>query len=258
MAQHDGKEWGFYGRSTELGQIEKIIDSGRWFFCSISGRRRIGKTTLIQRAIEKRQTSGSCPAMYFQIPDSDERGVVQSFQDALEDYYVDPKAAAVLGHNFPHMAATIAALCRGGWIIVLDEFQYFHRQQLAPFLSYLQAHVDDLRNRDSGGLFVLGSIHTEMSAILDDRHSPLFNRITNQIDVMHWDFATLFEMFDAHEVRDPEQRLFLWSLFEGVPKFYRDCHNEGVLGTDGNHRAETLKRLGRSGQLVPARAARPL
>ena len=50
-------------------------------------------------------------------------------------------------------------------------------------------------------------------------------------------------MFDAHEVRDPEQRLFLWSLFEGVPKFYRDCHNEGVLGTDGNHRAETLKRL---------------
>ena len=243
MAKHNGKEWGFYGRSTELADIEKIIDSERWFFCSISGRRRIGKTTLIQRAIKERLTSEAFPPVYFQIPDSDERGVVQSFQDALEDYSIDREDAAAMGHSFQDMAATIAALCQIGCIVVLDEFQYFHRQQLAPFTSYLQAQVDRLRDTEKGGLFVLGSIHTEMSAILDDRQSPLFNRITNHIKLKHWDFETLFEMFDAHEVRDPEQRLFLWSLFEGVPKFYRDCHNEGVLGTDGNHRAETLKRL---------------
>jgi AAA+ ATPase superfamily predicted ATPase len=243
MVAVDSKEWGFYGRSVEMGEIEQIIGSGRWFFCSISGRRRIGKTTLIQRAIGNRRASEEFRAVYFQIPDSDERGVLQSFQDALEDHSISRENAAILGHSFQHMAETIARLCDVGFIIVLDEFQYFHRQQLAPFTSYLQAHVDRLRDTDKGGLFVLGSIHTEMSAILDDRHSPLFNRITDRIELGHWDFATLFEMFDAHEVRDPEQRLFLWSLFEGVPKFYRDCHNEGVLRPHDNYRTETLKHL---------------
>jgi len=243
MIKRDDKEWGFYGRSTELSEIEEIIDSDRWFFCSISGRRRIGKTTLIQRAIKERLTSEAFPPVYFQIPDSDERGVVQSFQDALEDYSVDREDAAYLGHSFQHMARTIARMCSAGGIVVLDEFQYFHRQKLAPFTSFLQAHVDRLRETDKGGLFVLGSIHTEMSAILENRNSPLFNRITDRIELGHWDFATLFEMFGAHEIWDPEQRLFLWSLFEGVPKFYRDCHNEGVLRPHDNYRTETLKHL---------------
>ena len=74
--------WNFYGRNRELIEIEKIISSGRWFFCAISGRRRIGKTTLIQRALER---TPDISHFYFQVPDSDERGVVQAFQDALED-----------------------------------------------------------------------------------------------------------------------------------------------------------------------------
>ena len=82
MADDINQAWGFYGRSTEQAEIDRIISSGRWFFCSISGRRRIGKTTLIQRALTRRPGLG---ALYFQVSDSDERGVVQTFQDALED-----------------------------------------------------------------------------------------------------------------------------------------------------------------------------
>ena len=47
-------EWGFYGRRTELAEIDKILARGRFFFCAISGRRRIGKTSLIQEAIRQR------------------------------------------------------------------------------------------------------------------------------------------------------------------------------------------------------------
>ncbi|MCH7864115.1 MAG: ATP-binding protein, partial [Proteobacteria bacterium] len=77
------KSWGFYGRNSELAEIEKIISSGRWFFCAISGRRRIGKTTFIKRALQQRPAINK---FYFQVPDSDERGVIQSFQEALEDH----------------------------------------------------------------------------------------------------------------------------------------------------------------------------
>ena len=147
------RKWGFYGRSREQADIEGIISSGRWFFCAISGRRRIGKTTLIQRSLRNRP---DLKAFYFQVPDSDERGVVQTFQDALEDYGFQQDEAREIAPTFRHMAATIKAMCELGWIIVIDEFQYFHRKALAPFTSFLQAEVDKLRDTDKGGLFVLG------------------------------------------------------------------------------------------------------
>ncbi len=239
MTAPDGQQWGFYGRATEQAEIDKIISSGRWFFCSISGRRRIGKTTLIQRALEKRPGIG---AIYFQVPDSDERGVVQTFQDALEDSGTGKETVEKI-RTFADMANAITFLCSRGFIVVIDEFQYFHRKSLSPFASHLQAKIDKLRDTRKGGLFVLGSIHTEMTAILEDRTSPLFNRVTHRIALEHWDFATLFEMFDSHGVRDATHRLFLWSLFEGVPKFYRDCFEAGVLIEQDNYRQQTLSRL---------------
>ncbi len=236
------KDWDFYGRNQELAEVEKIISSGRWFFCSISGRRRIGKTTLIQKA------AGALlggKIFYVQIPDSDERGIVHAFREALEDFeetWGENRADGLI-RTFRDVAHIIAVLNFKGIIVVIDEFQYFHRKTLSPFTSYLQAEVDRLRDTERGGLFVLGSIHTEMIAILDDQASPLFNRVTHKIQVGHWDFETLFEMFAVHDISDPKQWLFLWSLFEGVPKFYRDCFDQGVLAPSDDHRQTTLLHL---------------
>lgn len=245
-------KWGFYGRNAERTEIETILKGRRFFFCSMSGRRRIGKTTLIRTALEQ---SPSLSALYVQIPDSDERGVVQTFRDAVEDSgpltnidgqpIARPGVAAI--KDFRSMASTISKLCRAGAIVVLDEFQYFHRKVLNEFTSHLQAEIDNIRrtagaDKATGGLFVLGSIHTEMTAILEDRNSPLFNRITDHLEIKHWNFATLFEMFDAHQLIRPEERLFFWSLFEGVPKFYRDAFDRGVLHPNSG-RSDILRTL---------------
>jgi hypothetical protein len=82
-----------------------------------------------------------------------------------------------------------------------------------------------------------------MTAVLEGKNSPLFNRVTDRIKITHWDFATLFEMFREHEINDPMQRLFLWSLFEGVPKFYRDCFDHETLINGPTHRTDTLRRM---------------
>ncbi|MEG3617253.1 ATP-binding protein [Magnetovibrio sp. PR-2] len=238
------KTWGFYGRNSELEEIETIISSGRWFFCAISGRRRIGKTTLIQQALRRRQNQHY---FYFQVPDSDERGVVQAFWEAAEDIFDDHEGMrAVLTNrvrSFQDMAEAIDGLCAVGFIIIIDEFQYFHRKALSPFASFLQSRVDEMRNTNKGGLFVLGSIHTEMTAILEDQASPLFNRVTHRLHLDHWDFETFFEMCEAQDVQTPEHWLFLWSLFEGVPKFYRDAFDQGVLADQNEYRQTTLRKL---------------
>lgn len=65
------KPWSFYGRRDELLQMQQILGRKRWFFLQISGRRRIGKTTLIQQAL---QAAGVDQTLYIQIPDSDPTG----------------------------------------------------------------------------------------------------------------------------------------------------------------------------------------
>lgn len=222
--------WKFYGRNLELEACAKLVTQPRWFFCAISGRRRIGKTSLI------RQTLQSLPqapkTIYLQVPDSDERDVVSVFADALQAAQHLGLPATVLPeslHRFSDMARIMGALCRAGWIVILDEFQYFNRKSLSAFPSLLQAEVDALTGSAAGGIFVLGSIHTEMTALLEDLGSPLYARVTDRIALDHWDFATLFEVFADQGVTQPEDWLALWCLFEGVPKFYRDCAHQGVF-----------------------------
>lgn len=221
-------DWAFYGRTDELDALSTILRRDRWFFAKITGRRRIGKTTLIQRALATRK---GAPLVYVQIPDSGEAGVISTFVDALETF-------GFSAEQFPYprslseMSATIEALLAAGTIVILDEFQYFLRSSLYEFTSFLQGCVDRLggtSQKTSGGLIVLGSIHTEMTALLDDRQAPLYNRVTDVIDLAHWDIGAIMSVLQDHTDAAPDRLLTLWTLFEGVPKFYRDCWEQGVI-----------------------------
>ena len=220
--------WGFYGRHAELKQLGEILARGRWFFVKVTGRRRIGKTTLIQQALP---ASGR-RVFYVQIPDSGPAGVISAVADALDTFQVDP-AISRRPTSLRELALTIGELARHGYLVALDEFQYFNRDRLREFCSHLQEVVDELTavaSSVTGGLLVLGSIQTEINALLEDHSAPLFNRTTDEIRLGHLDIESLVALLGAHAEPTPERLLFLWNLFEGVPKFYRDCYEQGVLG----------------------------
>ncbi len=145
--------WGFYGREEALEELGRIVNGGRWFFCRIEGRRRIGKTSLLSQ-LAKQDPRLSDQLVYMQVSDSDERDVATAFQRSLLD--CDDELTKRLGPtviNFPTMARAIGELCRAGLVVVLDEFQYFTRAALHSFNSFLQAEVDKLRgaNLNQGG-----------------------------------------------------------------------------------------------------------
>jgi hypothetical protein len=130
-----------------------------------------------------------------------------------------------------------------GYVLVMDEFQYFNRKGYEEFCSNLQAVVDRLAARAAqvtGGLIVLGSVYTEMVALLEDRTAPLYNRVTDTIDLTHLDVASVTAILRDHADTSPQRLLFLWNLFEGVPKFYRDCYEQGMLAAD---RPTLLRRM---------------
>jgi AAA+ ATPase superfamily predicted ATPase len=230
-------EWGFYGRTREQTELQQILGRRRWFFARITGRRRIGKTTLVQQAL-----AAGAPVFCVQIPDSAPAGVLSAVADAMETFQLDPvlfpRPTSLL-----ELARTVRTLVEAGTVVALDEFQYFSRKHLYEFTSHLQAVVDDLARRAdevTGGLLVLGSLHSELVALLEDRSAPLYNRTTDHIELDHLDIASIDAILRAHADGAPERLLFFWNLFEGVPKFYRDCFEQGVLGAD---RRTVLSRM---------------
>ena len=229
--------WGFYGRQAELRQLNEILGRGRWFFVKVTGRRRIGKTALIQQAL----LATGRKVFYVQVPDSGPAGVLSAVADALETFQVPP-ASIARPTSLSGLAHTIGHLARAGYVVALDEFQYFNRERLREFCSHLQQEVDALSAAAGsvpGGLLVLGSIQTEITALLEDRAAPLYNRATDEIRLGHLDVESLMALLGAHADPTPERLLFLWNLFEGVPKFYRDCYEQQVLGSG---RRELIQR----------------
>ncbi len=220
--------------------LAKMLARQRWFFAKVTGRRRIGKTALIQQAMQA--IASHQPVFYVQIPDSEPVGVISAIIDGLDTFRV-PGDRYPRPRDLPQLAKLLEAMASAGYVVVLDEFQYFHRKGYEQFCSLLQAAVDRLSAKAeqvSGGLIVLGSIYTEMTALLDDRTAPLYNRITDNIELTHLDTNSILALLRDHADTAPERLLFLWNLFEGVPKFYRDCYEQGVLSAD---RSTLLRRI---------------
>ena len=61
-----------------------MLDRKRWFFAKVTGRRQIGKTTLIQRAVQVNKSKQ--PIFYLQVPDSEPTGVLSAVNDASETF----------------------------------------------------------------------------------------------------------------------------------------------------------------------------
>ena len=217
--------WAFYGRQEELGALLERMRAGRWFFGTIRGRRRIGKTALIQQALDtlKADSPTGRRTLLVQLPDSSPADAAAVFRTAVRESGLEAQAGGSRSiRGLPEVAAAVGSLCAAGTIVVLDEFQLCHQGPLRGLPSLLQMQVDRLQNRDApGGLVLLGSVQTEMEALLDDVRAPLFGRTTFDLTLGPWDLRTVFQVCGDHGAAAPERCLTLWNLFGGVPKYWR-------------------------------------
>ena len=217
--------WEFYGRRDELGGLLEKMRRDRWFFGAIHGCRRIGKTALVQQALSTlaEDESNVRPALLVQLPDSNAADLAAVFRNAVREAGLESRLdGGDRIRGLPDVAAAVGALCAGRTIVALDEFQLCRRGPLSALPSLLQAQVDRLQDRDTaGGLIVLGWVQTEMEALLEDRKAPLFGRTTFHVSLGPWDLRTVFEVCGRHGAGDPARCLTLWTLFGGIPKYWR-------------------------------------
>ena len=233
--------WGFYGRHEELGGLVRALRADRWFFGAIRGRRRVGKTELAHRALDTvRAEDPGRPILYLQLVDESESGMATRFRRAIAaEPSLDPATIDLDDLRDHHgVANAVGRICAAHGIVVLDEFQVCHRGPLRPLASSLQFEVDNLQRRDRrGALILLGSVQTEMEELLHGQRSPLFGRATYSLTLRPWRIATTLNVAGRHGGADPHRFLTLWTLFDGVPKYWR--HFAGLTGSlpgQGNDR----------------------
>ena len=213
----------FYDREKEIASLreirERTKDSAQ--FTVVTGRRRIGKTSLVWKAYEDE------PALYFFVARKAEQELCEDFKAEMESKLGIP----VMGRaeKFAEIFEYLMKLSASRpFTLFIDEFQEFFRVNKSIF-SDMQRIWDQHSPTSKINLVVCGSIFSMMTKIFRDKKEPLYNRQTNMMTVRPFTPAVLKEILsDYNPGYTPEDLLALYSFTGGVAKYVRILMDAGA------------------------------
>lgn len=204
----------FYDREKEIGRLREIRARSATAaqFTVVTGRRRIGKTSLVRKAL------GDGPMLYFFVGRKSEPELCEGYQDEIRRALGD----VVLGRarRFGELFEELMKLSkRKPFTLFLDEFQEFLRVNPSVFGDIQRAwdlHHDESRINLVAG----GSVNSLMNRIFKDRKEPLYGRQTAALAVRPFETATLRNILADHApARTSDDLLALWAFTGGVAKY---------------------------------------
>ena len=208
----------FYDREIETETLRRIETNSKEYsrMTVITGRRRIGKTTLIKHAYEGKDM------IYFFVARKSEALLCKELSDTIRD---------VLGEDpgdFSSMARLFGAIMqvakRRHFTFVFDEFQNF-KYVNESFFSDMQNIWDSNKDEARINLIVCGSLYSMMTKIFDDRKEPLYGRATSRIRLREFPLATLREiMRDNNPDYTPDDLLAMYMITGGVAKYVEQLY----------------------------------
>lgn len=225
----------FYNRENEIAELKRIGNLS--FTCNsrmtvLTGRRRIGKTSLIKKAFE----DSNEPMLYFFTGRKAEAALVDDFVHEIYDKlhgYVPEGLVSVTGvirHLF-ELAKTMK------FTLVIDEFQEFMTVNPSVF-SDLQNLWDSYRSDTKMNLVLSGSVMSMMRRIFTDAHAPLFGRADNIINLRPFKIQVIKEILrDYNPGYTNEDLLALYAITGRIPKYIE------LLCDNGHVTAESMLRF---------------
>jgi hypothetical protein len=202
----------FLGRERELATLQQLHDSGRPELFVLYGRRRVGKTELLQQFCQGRR------AVYFLAAQVREKDNLRAFRDALRDALGDELVGNVEFRDWGAALGYASERAAGErLVVVLDEFPYLCEAN-AGLPSQLQQFWDTRGKKSSLLLVLCGSQVSFMEEEVLAERSPLFGRRTAQRRLEPLrppDAARFFAKWKA------EDRLLAWAVLGGMPAYLR-------------------------------------
>lgn len=216
----------FYDRENEMTALKKYekLSNKNAQFIVITGRRRIGKTTLIKRAFT------DIPFLYFFVGKKSETLLCEELSDIVRHTLNED-----IGDfsSFKRLFAVIMGLSkRINFTLVLDEFQNFKYANESIF-SDMQDVWDDNKSESKINLVVCGSIYSKMKKIFEDKDEPLYGRATARFKIKPFSISTLQNIIrDYNPTYSPDDLLAIYSLTGGVAKYVELIMEHNALKKD--------------------------
>lgn len=200
----------FLNRKSELETLNSAYQDGG--FVPIYGRRRVGKTRLIQEFMEDKNS------VYYLAAQEPSTQQVKEFKELMADHLDDSylKESSISGWKqlFSYLKQNIDP--NKQQTIIIDEVTYIIRRN-DSFPSYLQKFWDGFLKDSNTSLVLSGSLIGLMKESILNRSSPVYGRRTAQIKLKPLNINDLNHLFS-----DFEKTVKVYSLLDGIPKYYEE------------------------------------
>lgn len=200
----------FIGRNSELQQLNTLYKQDKFQCIIIWGRRRVGKTTLINKFCKDKT------AIYF-------TGIESTAKDNLENFSKSIAAINDSSDNAPVFKDFRSALIninelakKQKLVLIIDEYPYLARSY-KPISSVLQELIDNtLKTNHNLFIILCGSSMSFMEKQVLGYQSPLYGRRTAQFHIKPFNF---YEVASYYKNFSPADIAAVYGITGGIPLY---------------------------------------
>jgi len=223
----------FIGRERELAVLSELAASGRPELFVLYGRRRVGKTELLQRLCREHR------AVYFLAAQVRDKDNLRAFRSAVHEGLGDPLVENVEFVDWSAALGYVAELATDERIVlVLDEFPYLCEANKG-LPSLVQRFWDQRGKRSNLMLVLCGSQVSFMEREVLAERSPLFGRRTGQRRLEPLDPSATLAFFPGWGLRTA---MCAYGILGGMPAYLRRFDSQ--LSLEENLLREVLRPEG--------------
>lgn len=199
----------FIGREKELNTLNKLYRSNKFEFAVIYGRRRVGKTALINEFAKDKDT------IFFTGVETNAKQNLDNFSRCIMEY----NTGMAVNTSFPNFQAALEHVFELAEtkriVLVIDEYPYVARASKS-LASTLQLLID--KNKDTSKLFLIlcGSSMSYMEDRVLAYKAPLYGRRTAQFKIEPFEF---FEACRYFKNLSDEDKALTYGIVGGTPQY---------------------------------------
>lgn len=210
----------FVGRDRELKKLETLYERGEFEFVVFYGRRRVGKTTLMNEFLKDKKS-----AYYMAVEGTKAENLAGLSKSLLS---IKGEGGALSSFpDFETMLEYIDQLARSGerLVLAIDEFPYLAASYPA-ISSILQSHIDHCWKDSRLFLILCGSSMSFMEEQVLGYKSPLYGRRTAQFKLHPFTFFEAKEMLPSYT---NEEQAVLYGATGGIPEYLSRIRQEKTV-----------------------------
>jgi len=200
----------FHCREQELSTLNKRYQKNTFECMIIYGRRRVGKTSIIN------EFSKDKPTIFFSALNASAQENLEALSQAIHSYSNPDAVDAPIYPNLDSALSAITELAKKERLIfVIDEYPYLAKAD-ASISSRLQHLIDHVWEKGNLFLILCGSSMSFMENQVLGYESPLYGRRTGQMKIQA---LTYKEMTAFNPQLTPEQQALVYGITGGIPHY---------------------------------------